>query len=65
MGMSNNKQVVPKPDVGMCRLQMDELTAQHEAYARQLRDRLLREQDLAIEKERQAAQDRLREAAER
>ena len=47
------------------RLQLDDLTKQHEAYARQLRDRLLREQDLVVEKERQAAQDRLREAAER
>lgn len=49
----------------LCRLQLDDLTKQHEAYARQLRDRLLRDQDLAVEKERQAAQDRLREAAER
>ena len=49
----------------MCRQQLDDLTQQHEGYARQLRDRLLREQDLAVEKERQAAQDRLREAAER
>ena len=49
----------------MCRLQLDDLTSQHEGYARQLRDRLLREQDLAVEKERAAAQDRLREAAER
>ena len=49
----------------VCRLQLDDLTSQHEAYARQLRDRLLREQDLAVEKERAAAQDRLREAAER
>ncbi len=49
----------------LCRLQLDDLTGQHEAYARQLRDRLLREQDLAVERERAAAQDRLREAAER
>lgn len=49
----------------VCRLQLDDLTKQHEGYARQLRDRLLREQDVAVEKERQAAQDRLREAAER
>ncbi len=48
-----------------CRLQLDDLTLQHEAYARQLRDRLLREQDLAVEREREAAQGRLREAAER
>ena len=48
-----------------CRLQLDDLTTQHEAYARQLRDRLLREQDLAVERERAAAQERLREAAER
>ena len=48
-----------------CRLQLDDLTTHHEAYARQLRDRLLREQDLAVERERCAAQDRLREAAER
>ena len=48
-----------------CRLQLDDLTSQHEAYARQLRDRLLREQDLAVEREREAAQARLREAAER
>ncbi|DBA83689.1 TPA: hypothetical protein ACH3X1_006232 [Trebouxia sp. C0004] len=47
------------------RLQLDDLTGQHETYARQLRDRLLREQDLAVERERAAAQDRLREAAER
>jgi len=49
----------------LCRLQLDDLTGQHETYARQLRDRLLREQDLAVERERAAAQDRLREAAER
>ena len=49
----------------MGRLQLDELTSQHEAYARQLRERLLRDQDLAVERERAAAQDRLREAAER
>ena len=48
-----------------CRLQLDDLTSQHEAYARQLRDRLLREQDSAVERERAAAQERLREAAER
>lgn len=49
----------------VCRVQLDDLTGQHETYARQLRDRLLREQDLAVERERAAAQDRLREAAER
>ena len=48
-----------------CRQQLDELTSQHEAYARQLRERLLREQDLTVERERAAAQDSLREAAER
>ncbi|KAL0047405.1 hypothetical protein WJX82_002558 [Trebouxia sp. C0006] len=47
------------------RVQLDDVTGQNEKYARQLRDRLLREQDLAVERERAAAQDRLREAAER
>ena len=67
-GMTGNcagVSVEHEPRTVLCRQQLDELTQQHEGYARQLRDRLLREQDLAVEKERQAAQDRLREAAER
>ena len=41
------------------------MTEQHEGYARQLRERMMRERDEAIDRERGSAQERLREAAER
>lgn len=45
--------------------QLDGLTHQHEAATRILRDRLIKEQEDAVEKERQSGQQRLREASER
>ena len=49
----------------LCRRQLNEVTEQHEGYARQLRERMMRERDEAIDRERGSAQERLREAAER
>ncbi len=49
----------------LCRRQLNEVTEQHEGYARQLRERMIRERDEAIDRERGSVQERLREAAER
>ena len=46
-------------------VQHDELSAQNEQYSRQLRERLLKEREDALEKERLSGQARLREQAER
>eukprot|EP00873_Tetraselmis_striata_P033440 jgi/Tetstr1/453704/TSEL_040660.t1 len=44
---------------------LDAVARQHEDYVRQLRDRLLKEREDAVEKERIAAADRLRDVNER
>ena len=45
--------------------QIDALSHQHEASIKILRDRMIKEQEDAVEKERQSGQQRLREASER
>ena len=45
--------------------QLDSAARQHEEYTRQLRDRLLKEREDAVEKERLAAADRVRDINER
>jgi 5-azacytidine-induced protein 1 len=47
------------------RKQLNAQSAQHEAASRQLKERLLREQEDALDRERVASQNRLREASER